>query len=421
MNHSFRIIVIPILLLGLTLFFTSCKPKPTLAVVTTTNVTDKTQTTATTGGNVTDDGNAEVTARGVCWGTSQNPVTSSGKTSDGTGTGAFLSSLTGLTPGTTYYVRAYATNSEGTSYGNEVSFSSNPVILATLTTTAASSVTQTTAVAGGNISSDGGGAITARGVCWSTATAPLATGLHTTETGTTGTFTSNLTGLSSSTKYYIRAYANNSAGTAYGDEKSFTTEQLKDADGNVYTSVTIGSQTWMVENLKTTKYNDGTSIPNVTDGTAWGNLTTAAYCWYQNDIPHKNPYGALYNAFAVTTSKICPSGWHVPSYSEWVTLIEYAGGVLVAGGKLKESGTSHWSSPNTGATDEFGFKALPGGYRSPASTFLFLGINGSWYTTTPYNVGYGLIIYQIGNVRATIDYGSGISPIHGMSVRCVKD
>jgi uncharacterized protein (TIGR02145 family) len=421
MNHSFRILLIPVLLTGLTLCFTSCKPKPTLAVVTTTNVTDKTQTTATSGGNVTNDGNADVTTRGVCWGTSQNPITSSGKTSDGTGTGAFTSSLTGLTPGTTYYVRAYATNSEGTSYGNEVTFSSNPVILATLTTTAVTSITQTTAVAGGNISSDGGGAITARGVCWSTATAPLATGLHTTETGTTGTFTSNLTGLTSNTKYYIRAYANNSAGTAYGDENSFTTEQLKDADGNVYTSVTIGTQTWMVENLKTTKYNDGTSIPNVSDGTAWGNLTTAAYCWYQNDISNKNPYGALYNAFAVTTSKICPSGWHVPSHSEWITLVEYAGGVLVAGGKLKESGTSHWSSPNTGATDEFGFKALPGGYRSPVSTFIFLGINGSWWTTTPYNQGYGFTVFQIGNVRAIIDYISGVGPIHGMSVRCVKD
>lgn len=172
MNQLFRVIVIPILLIGLTLFFTSCKPKPTLAVVTTHNVTGITQTSALTGGNVTDDGNVEVTARGVCWGTSQNPTISSGKTSDGTGTGIFTSSITGLIPGTTYYVRAYATNSEGTSYGNEVSFSSNPVLLATLTTATVASITQTTAVSGGNITSDGGGSVTARGVCWATTANP---------------------------------------------------------------------------------------------------------------------------------------------------------------------------------------------------------------------------------------------------------
>jgi len=193
MNQFFRIFLIPVLLTGMTICITSCKPKPSLAVVTTASVTGTTQTTATSGGNVTSDGNAEVTARGVCWGTSQNPTTGSSKTSDGAGTGAFTSSITGLTPGTTYYVRAYATNSEGTAYGSEVSFSSNPVLPATLTTTTAASITQTTAVSGGNITSDGGGSITARGVSWGTATGPLATGLHTTETGTTGTFTSNLT------------------------------------------------------------------------------------------------------------------------------------------------------------------------------------------------------------------------------------
>lgn len=419
MNHSFRIIIIPILLIGLTLCLASCKPKPTLAVVTTTNVTDKTQTTATSGGNVTSDGNADVTTRGVCWGTSQNPITSSSKTSDGTGTGAFTSSLTGLTPGTTYYVRAYATNSEGTSYGNEVSFSSNPVILATLTTTAATSITQTTAVAGGNISSDGGGAITARGVSWSTTTAPLATGLHTTETGTTGTFTSNLTGLTSNTKYYIRAYANNSAGTAYGDEKSFTTEQLKDADGNVYTSVTMGTQTWMVENLKTTKYNDGTSIPNVTVDATWAALTTPAYCWYNNNAAYKPTYGALYNWYTVNTGKLCPAGWHVPTEAEWTTLTDYLGGASVAGGKLKESGTAHWSSPNTGATNESGFTALPGGFRSVDGTCYFVVFNGFWWSSTESSATYAWLRFVLYDYAGVVR-DSGEKPA-GFSVRCVRD
>lgn len=223
MTHLIRITVIPILLIGTTLFFTSCKAKPTMAVVTTTNVTDKTQTTATSGGNVTSDGNAEVTSRGVCWSTSVNPTIGNNKTSDGSGTGSFTSSLTQLTPGTTYYVKAYATNSEGTAYGSQVSFSSNPVILATLSTASPTLVTGTTAVSGGTISSDGGGSITAKGVCWSKTANPTINNDKTNDGTGTGSFTSNLTGLSPTTVYYLRAYATNSAGTAYGDELSFST------------------------------------------------------------------------------------------------------------------------------------------------------------------------------------------------------
>jgi uncharacterized protein (TIGR02145 family) len=232
MTHSFRIIVIPILFIGLTLYLTSCKPKPTLAVVTTTNVTDIKQTTATSGGNVTSDGNVEVTSKGVCWNTSENPTVGNNKTSDGTGIGSFTSSLTQLAPGTTYYVRAYATNSEGTAYGSQVSFNSNPVILATLSTVAVTSITGTTAVSGGTISSDGGGAITAKGACWAKTTNPTIANDKTNEGAGTGNFTSNITGLSPTTTYYLRAYATNSAGTAYGNELSFT------STGNLATLIT---------------------------------------------------------------------------------------------------------------------------------------------------------------------------------------
>jgi uncharacterized protein (TIGR02145 family) len=387
--------------------------------LTTGSITGITHTAADAGGNITSDGGSEVTARGVCWGTSQNPSTGSSKTSDGTGTGSFTSSITGLTANTTYYVRAYATNSEGTSYGNEVSFPTSQILLATLTTTTVTSITTTTAVSGGDITSDGGGAITARGVCWGTATAPLATGLHTTETGTTGTFASNLTGLTANTKYYIRAYAINGAGTAYGDEKSFTTEQLKDADGNFYSTVTIGTQVWMVENLRTTKYNDNTAIPLVTDNIAWSLLTSPGYCWYDNDATtYKTHYGALYNWYAVNTGKLCPAGWHVPSHTEWSLLVTYLGGEGSAGTKLREAGTAHWIyQPSPEATNETGFTALPGGARE--TNCYTIGQQGFWWSSTEADVTSAWCRYLIySDIRFSYQ---AYSKLAGYSVRCIKD
>ena len=192
--------------------------------VTTTNVTNITETTATCGGNVTSDGGADVTARGVCWSTSQNPTIDDNKTENGSGTGSYVSNLSNLTPNTKYYVRAYATNSAGTGYGNEVSFTTlENVELPTLTTTNVTSITETTATCGGNVTSDGGATVTARGVCWSTSHNPTISDSHTTDASGTGSYVSNLSNLTPNTKYYVRAYATNSAGTGYGEERSFTT------------------------------------------------------------------------------------------------------------------------------------------------------------------------------------------------------
>jgi len=223
MNTYSKIPAIIILLITSTLILTSCKKKPTLPVVTTTSVTAITQTTATSGGNVTGDGGAEVTSRGVCWNTSENPTTSNSKTSDGKGTGSFTSNLTSLTPGTKYYVRAYAKNEAGTGYGNQVSFTSGEIVLATVSTTSVTSITGTTAVSGGNITSDGGGQITARGVCWGPDANPTISNDKTNDGTGTGSFTSNITGLNPQTAYHVRAYATNSAGTAYGSDEPFST------------------------------------------------------------------------------------------------------------------------------------------------------------------------------------------------------
>ncbi len=144
---------------------------------------------------------------------------------------------------------------------------------------------------------------------------------------------------------------------------------VTDIDNNHYEAVRIGSQLWMAENLKTTRYNDGTPIPLVTDSLEWDNLVTPAYCWYRNDpVTYGETYGALYNLHVVSTGILCPSGWHVPSDAEWTVLSDYLGGESVAGGKLKEAGTTHWYTPNAGATNETGFTALPGGIREAANS-----------------------------------------------------
>jgi len=195
---------------------------PSLPTITTNAVTNITSTTATGGGNVTSDGGATVTVRGVCWSTSTHPTTIDSHTTDGTGTGVFVSNLTGLTGNTFYFVRAYATNSVGTSYGNQQTFSTSP-ILATITTTAITNITQTTGTSGGDVTSDGGATVTARGICWNTTASPTIADSHTADGSGTGVFVSNLTGLSANTLYYIRAYATNSVGISYGNQISFTT------------------------------------------------------------------------------------------------------------------------------------------------------------------------------------------------------
>ena len=214
---------------------------PDPPTVTTTAVTSITQNSASGGGNVTDDGGSTVTARGVCWGTTQNPTTNNSHTTDGSGTGTFTSSITGLSVGITYYVRAYATNSAGTIYGNQISFTTNPSIPPTVSTSSVSNITHNSATCGGNVTSDGGATVTERGVCWSTSQYPTISNYHTTDGIGTGTFTSSITGLSGNTTYYVRAYATNSAGTSYGNQVSFTTDQPPTVSTSSVSNITYKS------------------------------------------------------------------------------------------------------------------------------------------------------------------------------------
>jgi uncharacterized protein (TIGR02145 family) len=200
---------------------------------------------------------------------------------------------------------------------------------------------------------------------------------------------------------------------------SCQSDSIKDADGNTYKTVKIGTQVWTATNLKTTKLNDGSEIPLVTDNDEWAKLTTPAYSWYNNDkSENKNTYGALYNFYAVDTKKLCPTGWHVSSDPEWEALSSFLQGVKV-GGKLKEEGTDHWKSPNTEATNASGFTALPGGYRSFEGVFNYTGISGYWWSSTPYNES-SVLFWNL-RFRYSNTFKFRSEKNCGFSVRCVKD
>jgi uncharacterized protein (TIGR02145 family) len=205
---------------------------------------------------------------------------------------------------------------------------------------------------------------------------------------------------------------------------TFTTT-IKDYDGNIYTAVTIGTQVWLVQNLKTTTYNDGTFVPNVTDSTTWGGLSTGAYCWYNNDAgTYKATYGALYNWYAVNTGKLCPAGWHIPTDAEWTSLTDYLGGESVAGGKMKESGTAHWWDPNISATNESGFTGLPGGYRwivfYTGLIVNSISVEGLWWSSTLYTDPSFAWIRGLGHLNSSI-YRNGQGLQSGLSVRCIRN
>jgi uncharacterized protein (TIGR02145 family) len=197
-----------------------------------------------------------------------------------------------------------------------------------------------------------------------------------------------------------------------------TPETVTDIDGNLYHTVTICSQLWMVENLKTTRYNDGSLIPLVTDSAEWVNSRTPRYCWYNNDTAYKSTYGALYNWYAVNTGKLAPTDWHIPTYEEWTVLITCLGGDSVAGGKLKETGTSHWHSPNLGATNQTGFTAVPGGYREGGlGSFGFIGFFGCWWNSTELRPMDAWSRYMWNNDSSAIR--CYYDELDGFSVRCI--
>jgi uncharacterized protein (TIGR02145 family) len=196
-------------------------------------------------------------------------------------------------------------------------------------------------------------------------------------------------------------------------------QTVKDVDGNVYKTDTIGSQIWLKENLKVTKYNDGSAIRLVTDSTVWSKLTTPGYCWYGNNkSKYKDPYGALYNWYTVNSNKLCPTSWHVPSFEEWKVLL-YSNGNNI-GGKLKEIDFIHWVRPNVDATNETDFTALPSGRRDENGSFNSVGLEGEFWSSS-----YGIEGISTWTIGLSYEHGGfnlgNMSNTYGLSVRCIKD
>ena len=640
----------------------------TLPIITTNSITSITGSFSVGGGNITWDGGAAISQRGICWSTSPNPNITNNSTSDGSGAGSFISNLTGLTANTTYYVRAYAINSVGTSYGNQHCFTTislsphscgasnvhNPNLnygsmtdqegnvyktivigdqewmaenlktsiyrngdpiatnltstewgntnntqlgawafynndsqfecpygklyngyaisdprhvcptgwhepkddewttltdyvccqtvsgnkmktsgvqywnspnnnatnesgfsglpggqrninglygtigfsgfwwsstengtspptvhglynssggffiqftsdlrpglsvrclrditnsgstLPIITTNSIEIVNSTgsSAVGGGNITSDGGANVTQRGVCWSTNPNPTTSDNTSIDGSGLGSFTSNITSLTANTTYFVRAYAINGVGTAYGNQESFTTliasqhscgatnvhnpnlnyGSMTDQEGNVYKTIVIGTQEWMAENLKTSIYRNGEPIATNLTSSEWYNGSLGAWMYYNNDSLYECPYGKLYNSSAVADPRqVCPAGWHIPVDAEWTTLISYLGGDIVAGGKMKTTGIQYWINTNNIVTNESGFSALPGGASVPLSlndfNFDFIGAYGYWWSTS--TLGAGTWVRQLSFA------GSDVSRIsaafrNGFSARCLR-
>jgi uncharacterized protein (TIGR02145 family) len=300
-------------------------------------------------------------------------------------------------------------------------------VLPSITTTAVTCITSTNASGGGTITNDGGDLVTVSGICWSTFSGPTIALLTKTNNGLgIGGFTSNLLLLSPNTTYYVRAYATNSVGTAYGNEFIFTTISPQP------TEVIIGTQVWASENLNVTTYRDGTVIPQVTDPSFLQGLSTGAWCYYNNNSDNGSTYGKLYNWYAVAgiynsaslnnpslRKQLAPVGWHIPSDSEWTTLITFLGGQNIAGSKMKATCTTLWNPPNYSATNSSGFTGLPGGMLVDGPIFQQMGRRGYWWSsdqTSGYNGNYCLVGYEI--ALSIVSYQP---KQYGISVRCIKD
>ena len=419
----------------------------TLPVAITDTISNITMTSATCGGTVISDGGVPVTARGVCWGTSPNPTVSDNHTIDGSGTGLFTSNLINLQSGITYYVRAYATNGLGTYYGNQVIFVTLNV--PTVMTSNVINILKTSVICGGNVicNAEDTASILAKGICWSTLQNPTISDSIILDTSAQTNYTCLLTNLIPNTTYYLRAYATNSLGTGYGNEVIFTTlsedvqfcpgiPTVSDYDGNIYNTVQIGNQCWMMENLRVTHYSNGEYIP-LSSSTS----TSTAYRYLPNNSSSNvSSYGYLYNRKAMLgpsgIQDICPDGWHVPTDGEWTQLENYMSSQTqyqcdsTSSSIAKAlSSTTGWNNSmqacavgnNLSTNNMTGFSALPAG-AFLAAGYGFFGNRCFFWSASANYINYHLypyyrsFTYNLSSMHRDIT-----NEFQGCSVRCLRD
>ena len=495
-----------------------------LPIASTKPITSITNKTAASGGIILNDGGSDIIAKGICWSNNPNPtILNSNFTTEGVGIDSFVSFITGLSPNASYYTRAYVTSSSGTSYGNELFFQTNtfpPQISPTISAFNISEIGSHTASFSATISSDINH-IASRGFCWSPLPNPTILNNHvevgkgvgsfsikqegftgggtkyharafavnsygvfygeekifftqfdvptiqlssikdfglsafayinipdnggktvtqrgivysTTENPTTlndkilsgtgiGEFSITITGLTQKTTYFVRAFASNEVGTAYSNQIKLTTNTasttISDIEGNTYNTINIGNQIWMTSNLSTSRFRNGVYIPYILNSTQWATTKSPALSFYNHDNNFESNYGKQYNWYAVADPQgLCPIGWHIPSNNEWTILSDFLGGLNVAGGKMKATGTQFWSFPSNG-NNSSGFTGLPGGFRNVDGTFGILGYNGFWWSATDENEqkAFSRSIVYTDNV---LSVNSSLKN-QGFSVRCIKD
>ena len=363
-----------------------------------------------------------ISSRGFCWSFLSNPTILNSHVEVGKGVGSFAVKEAGfIGGGTRYYARPFAVNSYGVFYGEEKIFFTQfdiPTIqLSSLKDFGLS------AFAYINIADSGGKTVTQRGIVYSTTENPTTLNDKILSGTGIGEFSITVTGLTQKTTYYVRAFASNEVGTAYSNQIKLTTNTasttISDIEGNIYNTVSIGNQIWMASNLSTSRYRNGAYIPYILNSNQWASTKSPALSFYNHDNNFETNYGKQYNWYAVTDAQgLCPIGWHIPTNNEWTILSDFLGGLNLAGGRMKATGTQYWSFPSNGSNSS-GFTGLPGGFRNVDGTFGILGYNGFWWSATEENEQRAInrsIIYTDNLLSA----GSS-SKNQGFSVRCLKD
>ena len=442
-TYKYKALIFIGLLLLLSL---NCK-KETLQLpptVTTSPASNITSTSASCGGAVGFLDEPGIITRGVCWSTNRNPTINDNKSSDGMGSGTFTSVLTGLLPGTIYYIRAYGTNSVGTGYGNQITIKTL-TSLPTITTITVSQITSNSVSSGGNITNDGGVMIEARGICWSKKQNPTILNKKINAGTGEGSFEITITGLLPGTTYYLRSFATNDLGTSYGNELTISTLAVQGfsgsftdpRDGHIYNWIKIGSQVWMTENMA--------YLPSINGNLIASSSTLPLYYVYNYQgkelaIAKANVnysiYGALYNWPAAVMA--CPEGWHLPGDEEWEQLAQYISDQIGPfrkfnddwddlGIHLKTEGSlgvrdGLWRSggdPYLEGTDDFGFSGIPGGYYPKDEFFFGLGSSGNWWSSTE-NTSTNAYARSL-NCNYRDFFRGSIDKANGFSVRCIRN